>query len=532
MCGIAGYVGRRPPSDAAAKTCLSRMHHRGPDDSGIYRHKFSDTWQVCLLFTRLSILDLDPRAAQPMSRSNHTMVFNGEIYNYVERRAELEQLGDNFRTSGDSEVLLAGLIRNGAAWLDRAEGMWAFAFYNEQRGTLMLSRDRFGEKPLYVIEADEGWYFASEVKFVAALSGRWPAVNTKHVLRYLVNGYKSLYKTDETFFLGVREIAAGTFLTLSAGCAPQEQRYWLPVIARDETMSHDDAVAGVRERLVESVRLRLRADVPMAFCMSGGVDSNAIIAVARRVFGYDVHGFTVVTKDARYDEEDIVKEVIAELGLTHTAVPVSGADFLENLAILVRQHDAPVYTISYYLHWLLMRRVAEHGYKIAVSGTAADELFSGYFDHHNAYLAEIDVDPAQHAVSLANWRTHIEPIVRNPYLRDPDLFRRDPSFRGHIYLDAEEFSSYLTNPWNEPFSEARYTDSLLRNRMLNELFHEVVPIILHEDDLNAMSCSIENRSPFLDRVLFEFANTIPSSLLGARWMRQSCTAGCHAGNRT
>src|SRR5207244_4401933 len=136
-----------------------------------------------------------------------------------------------------------------------------------------------------------------------ALAGRWPAVNKNHVLRYLVNGYKSLYKTGETFFLGVREVAAGSVLVLAASCAPQEQRYWLPIVEQDETITYDQAVAGVRERLIKSVRLRLRADVPISFCMSGGVDSNSLIAIAKRVFGYDVHGFTVVTKDRRYDEE-------------------------------------------------------------------------------------------------------------------------------------------------------------------------------------------------------------------------------------
>jgi asparagine synthase (glutamine-hydrolysing) len=510
MCGIAGYLGRRPPSDAAARACLSRMHHRGPDDAGIYRRKLDDAWQVCLLFTRLSVLDLDPRAAQPMLLSEHAIIFNGEIYNYIELRAELAKGGASFKTTGDTEVLLAGLVRGSAAWLDRAEGMWAFAFYAEKDGTLMLSRDRFGEKPLYLMEADEGWYFGSEVKFLAALAGRWPTVNTNHLLRYLVNGYRALYKTDETFFLDVRQIAPGTALVLAPGVSPQEQRYWRPVVAQDETMSYDRAVAGVRERLVESVRLRLRADVPMAFCMSGGVDSNALIAIAKRVFGYDVHGFTVMTKDARYNEEDVVNAVVGELDLKHTAVPISGEGFLENLSFLVRQHDAPVYTISYYLHWLLMQRVAEHGYKIVVSGTAADEIFSGYFDHHNAYLAEMAADGAQHAMALSNWQAYIEPIVRNPYLKDPDIFRRDPSFRDHIYLDAKEFARHLTFEWAEPFSEQCYTQGLLRNRMLNELFHEVVPIILHEDDMNAMSCSIENRSPFLDRSLFEFGNAVPT----------------------
>jgi len=157
-----------------------------------------------------------------------------------------------------------------------------------------------------------------------------------------------------------------------------------------------------------------------------------------------------------------------------------------------------------------MRSIAEAGYRISVSGTAADELFTGYYDHHLAYLQEVQGDAALHARSVALWRQHILPIVRNRDLKDPSLFVTNPGFRDHIYQDAQAFARYLKSGWSEPFRETTYTEGLLRNRMLNELFHESVPVILHEDDLNAMFFSIENRSPFLDRSLFEFCGTIPT----------------------
>jgi asparagine synthase (glutamine-hydrolysing) len=153
-----------------------------------------------------------------------------------------------------------------------------------------------------------------------------------------------------------------------------------------------------------------------------------------------------------------------------------------------------------------MAAVHAAGHKVSVSGTAADELFSGYYDHHLFHLREVALDP----VTLAAWRAHVAPLVRNPYLSDPERFVRDPHFRDHIYLGADEFRDYLTVPFDEGFDEAAFTGDLLRNRMLNELFHEAVPVILHEDDLNAMSFSIENRSPFLDRALFEHSLTIPT----------------------
>src|SRR5258708_4177034 len=203
MCGIAGYIGRRPPSDLAVDACLARMRHRGPDAQGVYRHAFRDDWHACMIHARLSIIDLKYRP-EPLQRDGCAIAFNGE-------------------------------------------------------------------------------------------------------------GYKSLYKTAATFFEGVRELPSGRWLRLSPDRRPEEQSYWQPEPREAAGMSFAEAVTGTRERLIESVRLRLRADVPMAFCMSGGVDSNSLISIAKRVFGYDVHGFTIVNTDSRYEERERSEEHTSEL---------------------------------------------------------------------------------------------------------------------------------------------------------------------------------------------------------------------------
>ncbi len=513
MCGIAGYFGSRRIGREQLDGTLALMRRRGPDHSAERHWTNSAGRQVYLLHSRLNIIDLDPRANQPFRQGPLWMVYNGELYNYVELRKELTRSGFGFETESDTEVLLGIVGRFGWNGLDRCEGMWSLAVYNEQDGSLLLSRDRFGEKPLYLFRDDSGLYFASEVKFIAALLGRRLDVNVDQLLRYMVNGYKALYKKGDTFFHGLEELPSATVMVLNADGLTERQEYWHPEFCPDERMTHEDAVAGARDRLTRSVELRLRADVPLAFCMSGGVDSNALISVASRVFGYDVHGFTIVNSDARYEEQEMVDYSVAELGIRHTAVPVDTRDFLPRLRTLVAYHDAPVYTITYYAHWLLMQSIAEHGYRIAVSGTAADELFTGYYDHHLAYLYEVRDDQSRHTASRRAWEQHVRPSVRNPHLGDPDLFVKDPSFRDHVFLDAEGFRRYLKVDWAEPFDETHFTASLLRNRMLNELFHEAVPVIMHEDDLNAMYYSVENRSPFLDRELFEFCYRIPTKHL-------------------
>jgi asparagine synthase (glutamine-hydrolysing) len=512
MCGIAGYVGPRVIGDDAIERCLASMRRRGPDASGSMHRTTRDGRNVYLLNTRLAILDLDERSNQPFTVGALEVTYNGELYNYVELRDRLRSRGRSFRTSSDTEVLVAAIDEGGWDSLDEFEGMWAFAAFDARDGSVTLARDRFGEKPLYVLEDGGGLYFASEPKQIAALLGRPLEVDLDQVRRFLVHGYKALHRDERTFFTGVRELEPSSLLRIDAEGTTSRRPYWKLPTGVDE-MTYDQAVAGTRERLARAVELRLRADVPLAFCMSGGVDSTALISVAKRVCGFDVHGFTIENDDARYDERDAVARTVAELGLRHTSVPLRTEDFLDDLRDLVRYHDAPVATITYFVHWRLQERIAGAGYKVSVSGTAADELFSGYYDHHLAYLAAVRHEPALHAASVSAWEDNILPLVRNPFLRDADLFVRDPEFRAHITLGEEAFASYLHDAWHEPFTEAEYDGDLLRRRMLNELRHEVVPVLLHEDDLNAMYFSVENRSPYLDRELAEFAYRIPTQHL-------------------
>lgn len=513
MCGIAGYYGKKTIHSGAIDNCMARMKRRGPDAEGLYHHTENSGNHVYLLHSRLSIIDLDKRANQPFKYKSLVLVNNGELYNYIELKNELGNLGYRFKTKSDTEVLNMALDAYGYGGLDKCEGMWAFALYDENKGGISLCRDRFGEKPLYYYEDDSGVYFGSEVKFLSALSGVNFDINDQHIYRYLVNGYKSLYKVEEQFFKGVKEVPGSCLFVVKPDGTKKTIRYWEPKYLPDDTLSYADSVEMAREALVESVRLRLRSDVPLAFCMSGGVDSNALISIAKRKFNYNVHGFTIVSADERYEEKPLVDVAVDDLDIKHSYVDLDSRNFIPKLEKLVKYHDSPVYTITYFAHWLLMECVARKGYRISISGTAADELFTGYYDHHSMYLREVSNDNSLFKESLENWEKHIQPIVRNPLLQNPMAFIENPDQRDHIYLNADIFSSYLYSEFSEGFCESEYCHALLRNRMLNELFHESVPVILHEDDLNAMYFSIENRSPFLDRKLFEACNKIPTRFL-------------------
>jgi asparagine synthase (glutamine-hydrolysing) len=509
MCGIAGFFGIDSPGDERVQACLALMRRRGPDAAAVYRHQHVNGREVCLLHSRLSILDLDARADQPMRRDGAVIVHNGEIYNYVElqtRAAARRAL----TTTGDTEVLLSLMQSEGVAALDSCEGMWAFAYYDERLGSLLLSRDRFGEKPLYVHRTGRGLYFGSEIKFVAALASAHLEPDLDQVSRYLVQGYRSLHRRGRTFYRGVEDFPAASWLRVDANGEETLKRYWRPQLQIESSMSFGDAVEGVRHTLKKSVALRLRADVPIAFCLSGGIDSNGMIAMARAAGCEDVHAFTIVNKHERYAEQDMVDLSVRAQGLRHTPLSLDTNRFLDKLKQLVAYHDAPVYTVSAYTHWLLMGAIAEHGYKIAISGIGGDELFSGYYDHQLYYLAELRREGTDSSASLAAWRQHILPQVQNPLLRDPEHFVRAPRDLSHLSPNFDQWRSYLVDEWNEPPSDEDFCAPILRNRMFNEMFQETIPPPLHDEDLNAMFYSIENRSPYLDRALFETCAAIPT----------------------
>ena len=510
MCGIAGVIASAPPDPGRLRAALDTMKRRGPDAEGVYQGRLGNH-AVTLLHTRLSIIDLDPRANQPFVREGLALSFNGELYNYVELRRTLEARGHRFTTQSDTEVLLEAYRAWGDACLDRFEGMWAFALLDEAKGRLLLSRDRFGEKPLYTMQKDGALYFASEVKALAALAGEWPSVDRAQIRRYLVNGYKALYKQPANWFEGVQELPAAYYAAFVEPRLVEPKPYWALRYA-PEPMSLEEAQRGARERLFEAVKIRLRADVPIAFCLSGGIDSSALAGIAAKHFGQNLHAFSVVDSDPRYDERDNMTATVDYLGCTHHVAHSSTAGFFERLERQIAYHDAPVATITYYMHAFLSEAIHDAGFKVAISGTAADEMFTGYYDHYGFWLAEMSARPEFPAL-LDDWRASYGRHVRNPVLQDPLVFQKHPDERGHIYLNASLFESFLTEPCGEGFQEAPYSDNLLRKRMMNELFHECVPVILHEDDLNSMMVSIENRSPYLDRALIEFLFRVPAEHL-------------------
>ena len=507
MCGIAGAISKIDISSERINQTLGLMKNRGPDGSRSEVIIFNNH-KIFLLFSRLSIIDLEPRAMQPFSRGALKIITNGELYNHIELRKELNSLGHHFKTKSDTEVMLAAWEQWGESSLDRMEGMWAFALVDIDKQQVTLCRDRFGEKPLYVWETSEAYYFGSEPKYLATLAGIKPEINYEQISRFLVNGYKAIYKRPQTFFQNFGEIAPSNYLTFSDNGSSSRARYWDLKYAPAH-MDEKTAVDGVRAHLKNSMKVRLRSDVPVALCLSGGVDSTILSGMAVQDFNENIGTFSIIDDDERYNEKENIDAQVSFLGCTNYKIHTSQDNFWDRMSKLIAYHDKPISTLSYYLHSFMSEQISNLGCRVAISGNGADELFAGYYDHYSFWLAEMS-SRSNHSKLIADWTNSYGKYVQNPILQNPDIFLHNPAERDHIYLNAEEFSSWLIEPFYEPFTESRYSDNILRNRMLNELKHETIPVILHEDDRNSMFYSVENRSPYLDRNLAEFLFTVPS----------------------
>ena len=513
MCGIAGFYSKKQVSDSSIQKTLNLMKNRGPDNqnSRVFSCN-SGKRTVGLLHSRLSIIDLDPRANQPFSIGNQTIVFNGEIYNYLELRKELEKKGIQLLTSSDTEVLLHYFRIHGEKCVNFFEGMWAFAIYSSENESIFLSRDRFAEKPLYYYENESGVYFGSEIKFLKCLTGKSFNINYRHLMRHMAHGYKALYKTEETYFEDVRELKYAENLFITSKGRSEHQRYWTPTCEIDDQMSMTDAIERTRDALLNSVNIRLRADVPLAFCLSGGVDSAAIASIAAKEFGAKVTTFSIIDSDERYNEEDNIMATVRDIDCDYHLISASQNDPLSRLTKLIEYHDAPIATISYFIHSMISEAVSKNGLKVSFSGTSADELFTGYYDHFLLHLNEMRAT-SDYQSCLQHWRENILPSVRNPDFQNPDLYYSKPHFRDHVFDASDEINKFFLEPFKENFKEEKFSENLLRNRMLNELFHEGSRVILHEDDLNSMFYSVENRSPYLDSELVKLAFSIPNRFL-------------------
>ena len=513
MCGISGYISRRnflPKNNI--KNTLKLMKRRGPDAQGFFSKDYLDS-ELALLHSRLNIIDLKSRSNQPFYSDDLILIFNGEIYNYLELREKLKKKYF-FKTNSDTEVLLNCYKEFGEDCVNYFNGMWSFAIWDLKKKKLFLSRDPFGEKPLFYFKNRNGFFFGSEIKFIQSLCIHKFKVNDKQIYKNLFLGYKSLHKTNETFHENIYSLNSGTNLTIDFNLKIKKKKYWSPKIKINHKMNLNEAAEETRYLLMNSLKLRMRSDVKIAFCLSGGIDSGLLASIAKKKLKKKISTFSIIDKDIRYNEKYNIDVVNNDLKTNKNLIYLKQNKniFFDRIKKLTNYHDSPIATISYYIHSFLTEKISKKNFKVSISGVGADELFTGYYDHYLHHLQTLN-NTKYYKQNLQAWKNYVRPFLRNKSLKNHLTYINDPTNRDIIYEKNFNLNKFSKNKKSFEFEEKYFCSELLRNRMMNELFFEVVPVILKHDDLNSMYNSIENRSPYLDRNLLEFALTIPPNLL-------------------
>ena len=528
MCGINGAISlnkqKFPNWETDMRPSIEIMNHtithRGPDSDGIYIKS-----PIAFGFRRLSIIDLDDSANQPMfsNDDNIVIVFNGEIYNYLELREKLVDKGYRFRTSSDTEVIINSYLEFGEDCVRHFNGMWAFAIYDFRSNQLFCSRDRMGVKPFYYYKVDDKLFFSSELKAIHEVSGINKA-NHSRVFQYLAYGYR--LNNGETFFKDCYELLPGTNLIIKNDKVSLES-YWSLENDLFEHQKGLDFKEEFKQLFKNAVKLRYRSDVPVALLLSGGLDSSAIARVTDSLITSgelgqnEINAFIASFPNFKDDETEIARDFVKTCRhIKLHEIQVDTKHTIENLEKLSYDFDHPMLSFNTVVHTQIMKACREKGIKVVINGQGSDEAFAGYDKTIcGAYLLD------QLASKKGNFLKEFNSLNKeNGFSKKYLLIQMiksilSPSFASHLRARYQEKtipclskSFVKANSGYQSLYKFSPFGGNLNNYLLDAIKNQDINAILHYEDISSMNQSIEIRSPFLDYRMMEFAFSIPDSL--------------------
>jgi asparagine synthase (glutamine-hydrolysing) len=519
MCGVVAMLGLegRRAEPAVLDRMARSIAHRGPDDAGLYVEG-----QVGFGFRRLSILDLKPTGHQPMCSEDGQLVivFNGEIYNYVELRDELLAAGYCFRSTSDTEVLLAAYRHWGTECLARLNGMWAFVVHDRRRGVLFGARDRFGVKPLFVHRAGECWLLASEIKAILASGLYRRSTNWQVAAEFLVDG--KLDESPASFYAGIEQVPPGCAFELGLDGRWRQWRYWsLSDVAAEPVGDLDETVA---ELLEDAVRIRLRSDVPVGVCLSGGLDSTAIICAMARNRGHG-HGAPLLAfcyHESAFDERAFIADTLAQTDALLRRCSLTPAGMWDSLAEVLRYQDEPIISGAPIAAFHLMKLAADNGVKVVLNGQGADETLAGYPGYFRDYWYTL-LCAGQAARAWREIREYAAWQGTSPARLLLDALGRVLHHRLRRLAPYRRLAR--RRPWRRRAQRHWFSPGLLERVApddsgdeepeLNAVLRRSVerarlPHYLRLEDRNSMAHGVEARLPFMDYRLVSLAFRVPA----------------------
>jgi asparagine synthase (glutamine-hydrolysing) len=512
MCAILGLLGSQVISKLSSfENALNLLSHRGPDAQGIWKDK-----NILLGHRRLSILDLTKTGHQPMidEKTGSVLIFNGEIYNYKELSTELVKLGHQLIGTSDTEVLLHSLIEWGTDVLPRLNGMWSFAFWSPQKNQLMLSRDRFGVKPLYVYNSNNKFAFASEPKALISLFPECRAVNEDTLLDFLGNNLlytkgQSFYKNISVFppaHYGIYELNANV-LKLT--------RYWDYPKKINQNMTEKEALEEFSNLFSDAVRLRLRSDVPLGVALSGGLDSSSILVAASKISTNPITCFTSVYNEKSVDEYKWAKIVANHNHSKLISVTAQQKDWLDTLKKISWHMDAPGYSPAVYPLWNLIKRSKSENILVLLDGQGADESLAGYPQYTINNLLDHLKGKNNQKITIKSFLSHLIRAVTTFGFSYPFawLVREVSPTLHSMYRKRYGFQSIFLDGINISKTSNQKKNYSVRDHLINDHSVDILPGLLHYGDSISMAHGLELRNPFLDYRLVEWIFKLPNQLL-------------------
>ena len=529
MCGITGIINsdKKPVDKGVLLKMNQKLVHRGPDDEGLWIDPKKKN--VGLAQRRLSILDLSPLGHQPMfyDNKNLVIVYNGEIYNYLEIREELKDLGYKFSSQTDTEVILAAYKEWGPAALQKFNGMWAFVLYDRRNNLIFAARDRIGVKPLYYLYDKKKFLFASEIKAILKHPEVKARPNDRIVWDYLVSGLVD--HTEETFFKGVKELRSGHYLVLRKKKL-EIRKYWdLDPTRKSEKLNDRELQNKFRELFFDSVKLRLRSDVPIGTCLSGGLDSSAIVGVVNDFLkkeskitqiGTWQRTFSAAYEAKKFpgcacDEREFINEVVRKTKVKSHLVFPSGKKLVDEIKNVVYHQDYPFGSTSIYAQWNVFRLAKQNGVKVMLDGQGSDELLAGYHPYFGIYfsqlLREFNIPRLIYEVFAYSGKHE-----RSAF----DIFKELVKGAASKGILGGFASRFMRNRWPEyelfkPQWRNKYqsrtlylpTKNVFRDGIHTMLKSSITSLLRYEDR-DSMAFGIESRVPFLDYRFVEFVYSL------------------------
>ena len=514
MCGIAGYIGNTKllPEKKNIQNCLKQMVRRGPDYQShiVFKNKLDHLFCA----SRLSIIDINKRSNQPFEDEDGILIFNGEIYNHLEIKKELEKKGIKFLTNSDTEVLLKFLNFEGEKKIEKLDGMWAFAYYSKKKKTTVLSRDKFGEKPLYYNFDKENNYliFGSNINYIKKLSRKNIKVDEDKILNFIRSGYRSVFSSSGSFFKNIDYLKPGTNLVIDEKLNIKFINYWNKTKYKPKINKLLSATTELKKMIKSEFKKSFRSDVPVAFLLSGGIDSSIISSVASKV-KKNIKFYSFRSKSKNYDESKNINILKKKYNLKHEYILADKKENFKMLNSYIADNGFPLMSSTYLAYGSLCKKISSDKYKVLISGNGADEIFSGYYAHHMSYLLSIEKE-SYFKKKHHEWEENTKPFIRMEILKNFKKFKKMSKEKNPTFHENKEYLKFFLKKNNlKEYKSQRYSNDNFINHLNKDLFEDSVPAQMHSIDNISMYYSIEARAPFLSKKLFDLRNKVNKNLL-------------------